>query len=202
MTVHLKKRSVARRSQYNAAIAPISARQQDLWAEVAELNKAKCGCGHPLGEHRPDMLETADEDGNVTVTISFVCKHGEKTEAACSCLDGSGPEFRTWLTKRTAINLIDRDEMQPVRLRHFLKSVEGITLDDAPATVDSLIAEGPDELLGEIDEEIKRLIDLSEIERKNSGSPTTSPGVVGGQTPTSTVPTAATVEAATPAVAA
>lgn len=179
----LRKRSVKRRAEYNNAIVAFTAKLQDLQSELGPILKQPCECKHNVGEH---IMEFTDVQ-----TVTFRCAHKD-SDKACDCSDGSGPGFQPYLAKRSQIFMIDHDQMQPHRLRFFIKSVEGIELDGQPASVDSLIADGPDELLDEVDAEIKRLLELSEIERKNSESPTTSLAVVGGPTKSSTVDTAAT----------
>lgn len=62
-------------------------------------------------------------------------------------------------------------------LRWGLIEVEGLEIDGRPATTESLLASGPEALVLEIIEAIKAEAGLSEEERKNSGSPSTSSAV-------------------------
>lgn len=58
-------------------------------------------------------------------------------------------------------------EIDGVYLRWGLESVEGLTIDGEPVTVDSLVERGPEALWREILTAIRAEISLSEEERKN-----------------------------------
>jgi len=58
-------------------------------------------------------------------------------------------------------------EIDRLYLRWGLKRVEGLTLDGEPATPESLIATGPEELSSEILATIRRECGLTDEERKN-----------------------------------
>jgi hypothetical protein len=60
-----------------------------------------------------------------------------------------------------------RSEIDRLYLGWGLAGVEGLTLDGAPATPESLVAAGPEELCREILEAVKAECGLSEDERKN-----------------------------------
>lgn len=66
-------------------------------------------------------------------------------------------------------------EVDKEYLRWGLVQVEGLYIDGAPATPDSLIEAGPEGLAIEALEAVRREAGLSEEERKNSESPSTSP---------------------------
>ena len=59
-------------------------------------------------------------------------------------------------------------------LRWGLADVEGLEIDGEPVTVESLLEAGPEELVREALREVKRQAGLSESERKNSESHSTS----------------------------
>lgn len=72
------------------------------------------------------------------------------------------------------IEAVESCEILPVYVRALLVSVEGLEIDDAPATPDN-ITEGPPELYAEISAAVKRELGLTPDEQGNSESPTTSP---------------------------
>lgn len=59
-------------------------------------------------------------------------------------------------------------------LRWGLAGLEGLEIDGEPATVESFLEAGPEELVREALAEVKRQAGLSEAERKNSESRSTS----------------------------
>lgn len=77
---------------------------------------------------------------------------------------------------------ISSDEINPQWLEWGLKSIDGIDIDGVPATLKTLLTEGPPALFQEIVNEIKRVAQLNGDEEKNSGSPTTSGELTGGET--------------------
>lgn len=77
---------------------------------------------------------------------------------------------------------ISSDEIDPRWLKWGLKKIEGIEIDDQPATPDSLTSDGPPALFREIVDRIKRLAQLNGDEEKNSESLTTSGEPTGGET--------------------
>jgi hypothetical protein len=58
-------------------------------------------------------------------------------------------------------------EIDKIYLSWGLQGIEGLSVNGAPATPDSLIAKGPEDLCQEIIAAIKRECGLSEAERKN-----------------------------------
>ncbi len=61
-------------------------------------------------------------------------------------------------------------------LRWAVEKIEGLEIDSQPATLDSLLARGPEQLVAEILARVRAEIGLSEAERKNSESPSISCG--------------------------
>lgn len=169
--VVLKKRSAERRAKFNAQISTLNASLQTLQVDGEIAEAMPCpGCPHPVGKHRLFDNKCSVE--------------------GCECIEARGEGFAKRSHILVELSNMDRDKAQPERIRAFVKSIEGIDIDGAPATIDTLISDGPDELLDEIDEEIKRRLDLSEAERKNSESPTISGEAAGTATSDSTAPTA------------
>lgn len=72
-----------------------------------------------------------------------------------------------------------------VRVEAFVDSIKGLTIDGKPATAESLVAAGPEDLLGEVAVEVMRLLGLTGEEQKNSPRPTTS-SPEGGPDPSTT----------------
>jgi len=154
----LKKRSAARRAQFNLSIAGLSARIREFQQQGELAESQFCdGCNHKVSEHN---------------IWPGKCEHAE-----CDCQEGSGSGFTDRARYLTEINQLDSDEIQPKRLKTFVKEITGLEIDGAPATLETALADGPDELLDEIDQHIKKLITLSEAERKNSESLSTSGAV-------------------------
>lgn len=65
-------------------------------------------------------------------------------------------------------------EVDAAHLRWGLEAIEGLEIDGAPATADSLLAAGPEPLLAEILAAIRHETGLDEEERKNSAPPSIS----------------------------
>ncbi|HYL37175.1 MAG TPA: hypothetical protein VEV17_14760 [Bryobacteraceae bacterium] len=74
----------------------------------------------------------------------------------------AGPE----LHEKIEANLLSQ-EIEATYLRWALVSIDGLTIDGAPATAEQLVEKGPEELTQEIVAAIKGLCGLSEAERKN-----------------------------------
>jgi hypothetical protein len=73
-----------------------------------------------------------------------------------------------------------------VRARALVKSIDGLEIDGAPATIDSLIDSGDEDLFEVVSRAVKHEMGLDRDEQKNSPRPTTSQVVEDGPTnPTS-----------------
>jgi hypothetical protein len=66
------------------------------------------------------------------------------------------------------------DQITPVWVRGLLVSIDGLTINGEPATVEALIEEGPRDLYREIAGVIGKEVGLTEKERGESAPPTTS----------------------------
>ena len=73
------------------------------------------------------------------------------------------------------------DEITPAWVRWGLHQIAGLSIDDAPATVESLIEAGPRELYSEIVYAIKKEAGLTDTQQGESELPTTSDELVDGQ---------------------
>jgi hypothetical protein len=85
--------------------------------------------------------------------------------------------------------LVD-DKINPVWVRHLLLSVNGLTIRNVPATVDTLIESGPRELYQEIVSAVRKTAGLTEQAKGESELPTTSNEGAGGQTSNISAPIA------------
>lgn len=154
----LKKRSAGRRARFNLAIAPLTQKLQTLQSEGELAESKPCPtCTHEVSKHNV-LTNDCQQDG-------------------CNCKAAKGQDFETRMRVMIELSNVDHDEIQPRRIREFLKSLDGLEIDGQAATADTLLSDGPEDLVDEIDAQIKKLLTLSESERKNSESPTTSGAV-------------------------
>jgi len=65
-------------------------------------------------------------------------------------------------------------EIDRIYLRWGLRRLMGLEIDGEEVTPESLVEKGPEELVGEILQAVRREAGLSEAERKNFGSPSIS----------------------------
>lgn len=84
----------------------------------------------------------------------------------------AGPEG----PEREAEAALVAGEIDRIYLRWGLRGIEGLEIDGAPVTPDSLVEKGPEELVEEVLAAIRREAHLGEDERKNSASPSISSG--------------------------
>jgi len=82
-------------------------------------------------------------------------------------------------------------EWYPAWIKWGLHSIDGLEIDDAPATADSLVESGPPELVEEIFKAIQAASGLSTAESGNSPAPGTSPDQAAEPTSSLTVTPAA-----------
>lgn len=76
-------------------------------------------------------------------------------------------------------DIIDICELTPRYIRWGLLSVEGLAIDGEPATVETLLSSGPEDIIPEIRDAVKRQLGLTLVQQKNSQAPTTSSEAVG-----------------------
>jgi hypothetical protein len=164
VTVTLKKMSSRRRAEFNLSMAPLLAKARNLAIANEPIEQE-------YAEH-VKASEIAKANGSTDLPVFPDAK-----------LDQLG---KAWTEQRR----FEQDEMSPQILRWGVASIDGLTIDGKPATVESLIDAGPPELSEEITAEVTRVMRLSAAEIKNSGSPTTSGAVVDTATPSLTARTA------------
>lgn len=93
----------------------------------------------------------------------------------------------------TQITIDIEGSYKPNRVRWGLKSIDGLTIDGQPTTVETLLSDGPRELVSEIYEAVERVSNFTPEQLKNSQWPITSSAPVDGPK-TSTTATSALSE--------
>ncbi|GAC1496116.1 MAG: hypothetical protein NVS1B6_00940 [Steroidobacteraceae bacterium] len=182
----LRRWSTARRAQYNRAMAEALSRLREandeyeqLQAQQAEATaRAKiepCQCKHPPA---PDPSHDAET--------------GRCLTSGCVCRKPDTPITDTNRMTDLLVTMlrIKFEDLQPTAIRWGLVQITGLDIDGQPATPESLLADGPDDLATEIADALDLLLRLSPEQQKNSESPTTSGAPVDGATKTSGAPDA------------
>lgn len=151
-----------------------------------------------LAEYREQMrerlLEYAD---NCIINTGLRDKDGALVEADGKPVDPGDSDYvvAQKRTRQTAFsqwaNSASDRFMKPQALRAYLKGIEGLSIDGAPATVETFIADGPEDLADEAYMLIQKHGGLSDAERKNSPSPIISPAAEDGPANSTTAPRAA-----------
>lgn len=122
----------------------------------------------------------------------------EMVAAAEALAQGDGREVLPAL--REVAEYTD-NHITPEWVRWGLHKIEGLEIDGAPATVETLIQSGPPALYREIAAEIRAAVVLTETAKGESGSPTTSGAAVVGETSGTTATPAETPDGTAPATA-
>jgi hypothetical protein len=78
------------------------------------------------------------------------------------------------------------DEWYPAWIRWAFHSIENFEIDDKPATLETLLDQGPTDLLEEIFLAVLKESGISTVEKENLDSPTTSAAPVAGKTNSTT----------------
>ncbi len=95
-----------------------------------------------------------------------------------------------WARIDTEAGLVMVGEIQPAYIRAGLVSIEGYSIAGVPATVETLLAEGEDDLIDEIHAACFAGSGLTVEQEKNSPSLGTSPVAADGQATPTTAPAA------------
>jgi len=66
------------------------------------------------------------------------------------------------------INMLVGQEINPKWIKHYLKSIEGLEFDDAPATVETFLSDAPADMYQECIQLIQKMAELTLEESKNS----------------------------------
>jgi len=115
-----------------------------------------------------------DNDGNLVLGDDERPVHVGDSEFIRAQKRTRQTAFNAWLQGQIEARL------KPATLRAYVKSVEGLTVDGKPVTDADGLLDGPEEIAEEVYRFILESGALSESERKNSPSPTTSPEAEGG----------------------
>jgi hypothetical protein len=168
VTVKLRKMSQRRRAEFNLTMASLLAKAR----EIAIRNE-------PIEQEYVEFLKASE-----AIETSNKALAAEEPKATLPVFPDDKLEAlqQAWTEQRR----FEQDEMSPPLLRWGVASIEGLTIDDKPADVESLIDAGPPELTEELAKEVTRVMRLSSAEIKNSESPTTSGAVADGATSSST----------------
>ncbi len=177
----LLKMSHGRRAAYSVAMAHALAKQADIQREYATLSDRKrerakaaalepCVCvDHP---HAPGDSQQCSVDG---------CKCREAHDAA---------EAEGIAALEQSLAELVVGEINPALVKWGLAEIAGLLIDGRPATPESLLADGPEDLVHEIASEVSRLLRVSPAETENFASPSTSGALADGPTSDSTAPSA------------
>lgn len=210
----LRKMSHGRRVKLNKAIAPMVAKGRDINQQLAPINEeiqraedaAKiepCSCKHPVTTDYPvvakwlgDIARANEsiEDEDAKIELLEVCHAAASKRCivpGCDCRRAK-PENNAYAERErllTEDRAVVDDEIHPAYLHWGVKEISGMTINDEPATVDSLLADGPEGLVNEIVVELQRLIRLSPEEQLAFNTPTTSGAPVAGPIPIMSAPT-------------
>lgn len=148
----LKKMTVRRRGRLEDLQAPIEARMKPLREEL-----------RPLAKEYRDAVESVRASGGFVGSV-----------------DTAGLPRALELKRQIA--RIDQDELTPAAVGFVLEAIDGLDIEDEPATLELLLEHGPDELYAEIAAAVARELGLLVEERENLQSPSTSAGAVDGMT--------------------
>jgi hypothetical protein len=90
------------------------------------------------------------------------------------------------------IRILRKTTVDPAYAKVCLVGVQGITIDgvDDPTDLDFIRRYGPERLYGDIVNSIRSEVEMSEEDKENLGSPTTSDAAAGGQTSDTTASSA------------
>ncbi len=104
----------------------------------------------------------------------YHAKLREITDQASKIMEDTPEDALKAFVLHQKVSEIVSDQINPMWVRWGLKSIDGLTIDGEPATVESLIESGPPELYAEIADAIKSASGLNEQQRGESGPLTTS----------------------------
>ncbi len=204
----LRKISHGRRTRIQikaaASISKISELQRKLVPISEEIERAEnvakiepCTCTHTLDAADPMIADRIKDleiynpiliaDGRKPAEIKDICHsavNGRCIVTGCDCRKPKpDPTIGGYEAQQEVIDQIvsvQYQELLPVYVKELVSEVQGLMIDDKPATVESLLEDGSDHLTAELDREIQRLIKMTPDESLGFKSPTTSGAAVGG----------------------
>lgn len=151
--VKLNKMSDSRRQELLRALAPTKEKAREFARKFHELDSKRVPANNEDGTPKMD-----------TDTGAQIREFPDKALAE---------EMTYFLDDLLAFK---QSEVYPVYIRWGLASIEGLEIDDKPATVESLLDLGPDDLVEEILREIEGRSELTADADRNLDLPTTSQG--------------------------
>lgn len=209
VTYRLRKLSQKRRIELNLRTAEVASKIADLQRSLDPVNEEieraeaiariePCACNHPLEEtHQPvkDALEIAKAADQVElVDLCHLASTNRCLVHRCPCREPKPDPAVGNYAKRKEIQdkvlEVAYSEMHPIYIRWGVAEIQGLDIDGSPATVDSLISDGPESLVNELGEEIQRLLVMSPDEVLGFKQPTTSGAAVDGKEKSTTAPSA------------
>jgi hypothetical protein len=126
-------------------------------------------------------LQLADKYDKIDTIRAGVSEIAERVKPllAQAKADGSdvlsnNPDMADLTRKHRQMQSVERDEIIPTFVRALLVSVDGLEIDGAPATVESMIESGPPDLYAEIAKAVKHEMGMDEQETGNSEPLSTS----------------------------
>jgi hypothetical protein len=202
----LKKMSYGRRMAINAEmggvlseLADINRERQPLIDDIEEAEEAAklepCICKHPPTKPSDDQNATDQQNTDKHDPVTGRC-----IVPRCHCREAH-PSIEDAYAQKAAL---DDKEMSvvlakiwPIRIRALVDKIEAderlegrFEINGQPATIDSLLSDGPEPLIGELAREVNRLFNLTGDEALAFRSPGTSGAVAAGQTSGTNAPTA------------
>jgi hypothetical protein len=181
---------------------PTHSRRMELRTKIASTEVAL----RELGLEYQPIQESIDNAVTAAKIEPCTCKHdldsatdchdknGRCTVEGCLCRlpkpDGEAFEKRMELLIKAKDLALS--QANPAKVRIFVKSIDGFEIDGVPATVESFLAEAPDDLLEEVGSLIDKVLTMTMEEQLAFKSPTTLDAAVDGKTLSSPAPLAAT----------
>jgi len=170
-------------------------RRVDLGMQLASV-EAKAA---ELERERQPLLDKIKEAEDAAAIEPCSCDHAEDQHLAetkrCTVADCECRKPVIDREDQERINALDvkqfflvQNEFTPIYIRWGVKKIEGLEIDEQPATVESLIEAGPEPLVNEVRNEIVRLTRMTAEEALSFKSPTTSDAQVGTATNNSSAP--------------
>lgn len=184
----LKKISHGRRIELNQktaeAFAKIAEIQRELTPVQEDIDRAEaaaklepCSCTHPIDAGAKDC----HNDKTLRCTVAGCACREPKPDAEI----GSYPK-KYELEGKIYESVVT--DLYPIYSKWGVVSIDGLVLDGAPATMDSILSIGPEGLVPELGEEVQRILKLTPEETLGFKLPTTLGGQVDGQIQTSSAP--------------
>jgi len=168
----IKKMTVRRKQALDDKQAPFGERLRPLREELAPLNREYSQAW--------EAAKAAIKPERDKLAAEGITKEEAEKRAPVGKVDFPDERFQRWSELTEKIRRIDRDEMTPAAVRFCLVKIEGLEIDGIPATLESLLENGPDEFYDELAQAVARELGLLPEEATNLGSLSTSAAAVDG----------------------